>query len=128
MRYIIKQSLIWSIVIIQTGMMFAAGVNVTAEFPTEVTLVLDNGTSRSKNIGVSDVFTTDAFLAGFRSIQWKGIDGHLYETSLNILGITGWTPIKIYKNNIVYIGEKSAQSMGSSEDIIGRRIGYKIAD
>lgn len=128
MRYIIRQSLIWSVVIIQTGMTFAAGVKVTTEFPTEVTLVLDNGTSRSKKIGTSDVFTTDAFFAGFRSIQWTGINGHLYETSLNILGITGWTPIRIYKDNTVDVGQKTTQGMGSSEDIIGRRIGYKIAD
>lgn len=95
---------------------FPAGIIVTSEFPTMVTVHLDNGEIRSKTIDGTDKstekwpfitpgessyqFVTDAFLPGFRSIEWE-YNHNQYTVLLDIPGIAGWSSLKIHKNDTI---------------------------
>lgn len=99
--------LLFFMCVLQGVVVFAAGVHVVSQFPTEVTLFLDNGEVRTKKIGISEEFLSDAFFAGFKSIQWLGADGFPYQAELPILGIKGWFFVKIFYENYIIVLESA---------------------
>lgn len=138
------QLMIFLISIMVSNVIFSAGVIVSSEFPTTVTLFLDSGVVRTKKIesvsgrveiymkiigylpkpGYGEkVFITDAVFAGFKKIQWNDTDGHMYEASLGIPGIFGFRTVRIFKDNNVVIDD--ADNPGSflfHKEVQGTRI------
>lgn len=89
----------------------AAGVKISADFPTKIKILLSTGTVRAFDLNnttwdLFKMFAYDAFFqdgpsVGIKSIQWQAKDGLWYETMLDLKGSDGFAILRINDKNEV---------------------------
>lgn len=82
---------------------FAAGLNLSSEFPTHVQVTFTNNVTKEVDLYFGSLERIDAFFEGFRRIQWRGLDGKTYIAGLDIQGIENWIPVLIRKDNYILV-------------------------